>query len=362
MDQRVRPTNSPCTAPPDRTASAAQPWAPRSEPGGAVPDKHGGRRSLFCRFPGCAGARDVHARALLRASLPSGCRSSTKGPVHTVLNEAVWRGHLARNPVQLAKAPRVSEEEVEPYSVDEVQRLLRAADDRRSSARWAVALALGLRQDEALGLKWTDVDLDRGVLMVCRSRRRPRYAHGCADGCAVNHCSLAWPIQVVAAEQVQHAHRMTLNIAAWSEVITPVPAPDPPPSPSPVVQSTLETTSHDIIFGMIVVFGAGVAIVLFLTLASRWSAEEQARQLSEQVRALGGLLAVIGAVAAVILASVWAVGHFGNKTDSNVAILSAGFSAVTAITTSYLSIKAISNTAKSAMHHAQRDATQRPKG
>ncbi|WP_328639550.1 site-specific integrase [Streptomyces canus] len=103
--------------------------------------------------------------------------------LRTALNEAVRRGHLGRNPVQLAKAPRVREEEVEPYTVEEVQRLLRAADNRRNSARWAVALALGLRQGEALGLKWGDVDLQRGVMMVRRSRRRPRYAHGCGDSC-----------------------------------------------------------------------------------------------------------------------------------------------------------------------------------
>ncbi|MFJ2833146.1 tyrosine-type recombinase/integrase [Streptomyces sp. NPDC087263] len=101
----------------------------------------------------------------------------------TALNEAVRRGHLGQNPVRLAKAPRVREQEVEPYPVEDVQRLLRAADERRNSARWAVALALGLRQGEALGLKWTDVDLGRGVLMVRRSRRRPRYAHGCGDTC-----------------------------------------------------------------------------------------------------------------------------------------------------------------------------------
>ncbi|MEU5040879.1 tyrosine-type recombinase/integrase [Streptomyces griseorubiginosus] len=103
--------------------------------------------------------------------------------LRTSLNEAVRRGHLGRNPVQLAKAPRVREEEVEPYTVEEVQRLLRTADNRRNSARWAVALALGLRQGEALGLKWDDVDLQRGVMMVRRSRRRPRYAHGCGDSC-----------------------------------------------------------------------------------------------------------------------------------------------------------------------------------
>ncbi|MFE3180809.1 tyrosine-type recombinase/integrase [Streptomyces violascens] len=101
----------------------------------------------------------------------------------TALNEAVRRGHLAQNPVQLAKAPRVREEEVEPYSVDEVQRLLKAASEQRNSARWAVALALGLRQGEVLGLKWGDLDLDGGFLVVRRSRHRPQYAHGCAEPC-----------------------------------------------------------------------------------------------------------------------------------------------------------------------------------
>ena len=116
-----------------------------------------------------------------------GRRAGTVHQIHrtfrTALNEAVRRGHLTRNPVQLAKAPRLSDEEIEPYTVDEVKRLLVAADKRRNAARWAVALALGLRQGEALGLKWADVDMERGVLMVRRSRRRPRYAHGCGDPC-----------------------------------------------------------------------------------------------------------------------------------------------------------------------------------
>ncbi|MET8031752.1 site-specific integrase [Streptomyces sp. NPDC005345] len=99
------------------------------------------------------------------------------------LNEAVRRGDLGQNPVRLAKAPRLREQEVEPFTVDEVQRLLSAANRHRNSARWAVALSLGLRQGEALGLKWTDVDLSRGVLMVRRSRRRPKYGHGCGDTC-----------------------------------------------------------------------------------------------------------------------------------------------------------------------------------
>ncbi|MFJ5302166.1 tyrosine-type recombinase/integrase [Streptomyces sp. NPDC088350] len=117
----------------------------------------------------------------------SGRKPATAHQVHrtfrAALNEAVRRGHLGKNPVLLAKAPKVGEYEVEPYSVQEVQRLLKAADLHRNSARWAVALALGLRQGEVLGLKWDDVDLDGGFLMVRRSRHRPQFAHGCAEPC-----------------------------------------------------------------------------------------------------------------------------------------------------------------------------------
>ncbi len=99
------------------------------------------------------------------------------------LNEAVKRSHLTRNPVLLAKAPRLEEKEVEPYGIEEVQRLLDVASQRRNSARWAIALALGLRQGEALGLRWEDVDLETGVLRIRRSRLRANYAHGCGGSC-----------------------------------------------------------------------------------------------------------------------------------------------------------------------------------
>jgi hypothetical protein len=63
----------------------------------------------------------------------------------------------------LAKAPRLSDQEIEPYSVEEVQKLLASIAHRRNRARWAIALALGLRQGEVLGLKWTDVISMKGL-------------------------------------------------------------------------------------------------------------------------------------------------------------------------------------------------------
>ena len=117
------------------------------------------------------------------AGLSAGTAHYVHRTIRAALNEAVRRGHLVRNPAVMAKAPSVSEEEVEPYEVRDVQRLLEAADPHRTSARWAVALALGLRQGEALGLKWDDIDLEKGTLRIRRNLLRPKYEHGCGRSC-----------------------------------------------------------------------------------------------------------------------------------------------------------------------------------
>lgn len=128
-----------------------------------------------------------HAEKLYAKMQRGGLAAGTAHHVHrtlrNALNEAERRGHLARNPILLAKAPKLTDEEIEPYDLDEVQSLLKVVKDRRNGARWVVALALGLRQGEALGLKWTDVDLKNGMLRIRRGRLRPKYAHGCEEPC-----------------------------------------------------------------------------------------------------------------------------------------------------------------------------------
>ncbi|WP_328311588.1 site-specific integrase [Streptomyces sp. NBC_00442] len=128
-----------------------------------------------------------HLERLYRKMQANGSSAGTAHQVHrtvkTALNEAVRRRHLTINPASVAKAPRVEEEEVEPYTLEEVQRLLAEATKVRNTARWVIALALGLRQGEVLGLKWEDVDFEVGVILVRRGRLRPRYQHGCGDKC-----------------------------------------------------------------------------------------------------------------------------------------------------------------------------------
>lgn len=124
----------------------------------------------------------LYARMIGNGSAPATAHQAHR-TIRTALGEAVRRGHLARNPAELAKPPRLPEQEIEPYTVEEVQRLLETAAGRRNAARWAIALALGLRQGEVLGLQWDDVDLDAGLLRIRRARMRPKYTHGCGDTC-----------------------------------------------------------------------------------------------------------------------------------------------------------------------------------
>jgi integrase len=97
---------------------------------------------------------------------------------HTVLRRAlkvaVQRRRLKANPAatDAMDAPPRAEKEVEPIPAAEVQQILATATDPLYSARWSVALALGLRPAEALGLRWEDVDLESGVLHVRQQLQR----------------------------------------------------------------------------------------------------------------------------------------------------------------------------------------------
>jgi integrase len=89
------------------------------------------------------------------------------------LKVAMQRGRVARNVCTLVDAPSVRHEEVQPLTKDDARKVLAAATGR-NAARWSVALALGLRQGEALGLQWDAIDLDAGTMRIRQAlQRRP---------------------------------------------------------------------------------------------------------------------------------------------------------------------------------------------
>lgn len=102
-----------------------------------------------------------HIERLYGRLRKNGARSSTLLQVHrtlrAALNEAERRDRITKNPIRVVRSPQTEESEIEPLTVDDAQAILAVARERRNGVRWAVALALGLRQGEALGLKWSDI-------------------------------------------------------------------------------------------------------------------------------------------------------------------------------------------------------------
>jgi len=128
-----------------------------------------------------------HIEKLYARLRGNGLKPATVHQVHrtlrAALNEALRRGQIVRNPAVIAKAPRLVEEEIEPFTVAEAQRILQVAAERRNGVRFALALAIGLRQGEALGLQWRDLDPAAGTLTVRRAIQRHTWQHGCGGEC-----------------------------------------------------------------------------------------------------------------------------------------------------------------------------------
>jgi integrase len=114
-----------------------------------------------------------------------GLAPATVLQIHRILSRALkvamQRGYVTRNVATLVDAPTVSYDEIEPLTLDEALRIVRLAATQRNGTRWSVALALGLRQGEALGLRWRHVDLEAGTLTVRWQLQRLPWRHGCPD-------------------------------------------------------------------------------------------------------------------------------------------------------------------------------------
>ena len=92
--------------------------------------------------------------------------------LRAALNQAVrWR-MVHYNAAAMVSTPRVTRREVLALTPADARRLLDAARGDRLEALYSVALALGLRQGETLGLMWSDIDLNTGVLRVRRASQR----------------------------------------------------------------------------------------------------------------------------------------------------------------------------------------------
>ncbi|GAC1324204.1 MAG: hypothetical protein NVSMB13_05200 [Mycobacteriales bacterium] len=86
------------------------------------------------------------------------------------LEDAVATGELVTNPATHAKAPRPRRVEMATWTAEQATSFLRAAAGHRLYACWLLALTCGLRRGELAGLRWRDVDLERGEVRIVSQR------------------------------------------------------------------------------------------------------------------------------------------------------------------------------------------------
>lgn len=137
--------------------------------------------------------------------------------LRTALGEAVRRNHITGNPASVARPPRIPDEEIIPFSKEEAAKVLAAAAPMRNGARFTIALTLGLRKGEALGLQWRDIDFDHRTLAVRRTVQRLNWKHGCAADkpCGhryAGHCPKRHSGGMVVAEVKSRAGKRTVGL------------------------------------------------------------------------------------------------------------------------------------------------------
>ena len=88
------------------------------------------------------------------------------------LNQALRWELVARNVATLADPPPGRSPEMRPLTTADARQFLAAARGHRHEHLFAVLLGTGLRIGEALALRWSDVDLDDGVITVRHALER----------------------------------------------------------------------------------------------------------------------------------------------------------------------------------------------
>lgn len=90
----------------------------------------------------------------------------TRAVLRAALNLAIKWGLVRRNVAALADVPRIERKEVKPLSKASAHELLGKLDGDRLEHLYALAMTLGPRQAELIGLRWEDVDLEKRVLRI----------------------------------------------------------------------------------------------------------------------------------------------------------------------------------------------------
>jgi len=111
-----------------------------------------------------------HVNALILQMRENGQSARSQQQARAVLSAAFESAMeddlVASNPVGKSRTITLDKSQIHPFSLPEVQTLLSKTDDEQMQARVRVAVLYALRQGEALGLQWNDIDFEKKTIFV----------------------------------------------------------------------------------------------------------------------------------------------------------------------------------------------------
>ena len=159
-------------------------WKEHVLPGTVRESTADGYRYILTRYvePNLGSRRLAQLRpedvlSLLRQLEAQGYAVRTRQQVRAVLRRALRDAErydlVARNAAAVVDPPRErATKTTDAFSRREIVALLKAAKEDRLEALAHIALTLGLRRGECLGLRWTDIDFDSSTIHVRRTLKR----------------------------------------------------------------------------------------------------------------------------------------------------------------------------------------------
>src|SRR5690606_30007453 len=94
--------------------------------------------------------------------------------VHKVLRNALgtavkW-GMISKNVATMVDRPKADKAEIKIWTIEEANQFLKVAKETtRYYIAFLLALSTGMRQGEILGLRWQDVDFEKGIIKVIQT-------------------------------------------------------------------------------------------------------------------------------------------------------------------------------------------------
>lgn len=100
------------------------------------------------------------------------------GVLHKAFSQAVKLGYIRFNPSDACELPRVVDKQIKPIEGENIGKFLNAIKGYRYETLYLVTLFTGIRQGEALGLTWDNIDFANGTININQQLQKERIDGG----------------------------------------------------------------------------------------------------------------------------------------------------------------------------------------